>query len=74
VYCTHSDCITDDGEEMEGKNRSGWYRAVILLKENLLFLDDEIFIHAAYDEVWCIITDEKSGRFEDRIASRTNGQ
>ena len=38
-----------------------------LLKKNLLFLDDKTFIHAEHDEVQCIITDEKSSRFSNRL-------
>ena len=48
--------LTKAGSEVEGTHK----------KRISFFLDDKT-IHAQHDEVWRIITDEKSGRFSNRL-------
>ena len=58
MYYTHSDCNSNDvkrwkvGKEAESKDAE-------TLKGKYPFMDDEVFIYAEHDDIWCILTDEK---------------
>ena len=56
MFLIHLDSTNGDSEEMKGLNRRGEYGGGILWRENHLFLNDEIFIHAEHYKVQCITT------------------